>query len=319
MNVLLFFTTLFGLIERAWSAPSLTEKPEVQAFIQAMSHRHHFDAAEMNRLFSKVKLQDKILESMAKPYEAKPWYAYRKLFLTEKRIQGGRNFMNRNAAALTAAERRYGVPPEMITAILGIESSYGENPGPYRVIDALSTLAFAYPKRASFFRRELESFLILCREERMNPEAPLGSYAGAMGLPQFMPSSYRGYAADGDGDQRRDIWNNPADAIASIANYFIKNGWKTGEPIAVPASISDSAGHRLASKDLKPTHTVREWRARGTELKTSVPDPLKANLIELEEETGPAYWLGLHNFFVITHYNHSALYAMAAYELSQRF
>jgi membrane-bound lytic murein transglycosylase B len=300
------------------AAQGIAERSEVRTFIKEMGRKHGWDAAQLNRLFGHVEIQDKVLEAIAKPYEAKPWHAYRKLFLTENRIRGGQDFRSRNAAALAAAERKYGVPPEIVTAILGIETSYGEKPGNYRVIDALSTLAFAYPKRANFFRRELEEFLALCREERLDPEGPIGSYAGAMGMPQFMPSSYRGYAADGDGDRRRDIWNNPADAIASVANYLARNGWQTGEPVAFPATVGGTAQHRLSGTELKASRTVSELRSLGVKPEAAVPGHLKGNLVKLDEETGPAYWLGLHNFYVITRYNHSPLYAMAAYELSRR-
>jgi len=260
----------------------IDQRDDVQAFIADMSRKHGFSASELRGVFAGVGMQPAILAAMGKPYEAKPWYAYKKLFLTDTRIQGGIEFRQRNAQALARAEAKYGVSPEIITAIIGIESAYGKKPGNYRVIDALATLGFDYPRRAAFFRGELEQFLLLCRDEGISPLQPLGSYAGAMGMPQFMPSSFRKLAADGDGDGRRDIWNNPADAIASVARYFHANGWHTGEPIA------DAAG-----------------------------EGQQGNL-KLEEENGPAYWTTYHNFQVIMRYNHSPLYAMAAYEVSRR-
>jgi len=265
--------------------PAIADREDVQAFIGEMSRKHGFSAAELRKTFSDVSIQQPILTAMSKPWEAKPWYAYKKLFLTDTRIQNGIAFKQRNAAALAKAEAKYGVSPEIITAIIGIESAYGAKPGNYRVIDALSTLGFDYPKRAGFFRGELEQFLLLSREEGVSPLQPIGSYAGAMGMPQFMPSSYRKLAADGDGDGKRDIWNNPADAIASVARYFSANGWKTGEPIA------DSING---------------------------PESATGKVVKLEEETGPAYWATYHNFNVIMRYNHSPLYAMAATELSKR-
>jgi len=260
-------------------------RPDVQDFIADMGRKHGFSEAELRRVFDGVGIQPAIIAAMGKPYEAKPWYAYKKLFLTDTRIQGGIDFRQRNAQALARAEAKYGVSPEIVTAIIGIESSYGNRPGNYRVIDALATLGFDYPRRASFFRGELEQFLLLCRDEGISPLQPLGSYAGAMGMPQFMPSSFRKLAADGDGDGRRDIWNNPADAIASVARYFHANGWRNGEPIA--ASIDG-------------------------------PESASGKVVKLEEETGPAYWATYHNFNVIMRYNHSPLYAMAAYEVSRR-
>jgi membrane-bound lytic murein transglycosylase B len=270
----------------------IADRADVRAFIDEMSRKHRFDAGELRRAFDQAAIQPAILDAMAKPYEAKPWYDYRKLFLTDKRIQGGREFKAQNAAALARAEAHYGVAPDIVAAIIGVESNYGQKPGKYRVIDSLSTLAFAYPKRARFFRGELEQFLLLCREEGMDFLLPVGSYAGAMGMPQFMPSSYRKLAADGDGDGRRDIWNNPADAIASVARYFAANGWRAGEPIATPANGGNSAG------------------ATGN-------TPKSSRLVKLDGDTGPVYWTTFHNFSVIMRYNHSPLYAMAAYELSR--
>jgi membrane-bound lytic murein transglycosylase B len=301
-------------------SPGIAERPAVREFIGEMSRRHGFSTAELTRAFDEAGIVPSILDAMSKPFEAKPWHAYRKLFLTEKRVKGGREFMTARAAALARAESRYGVPPEMITAIIGIESAYGVKPGKYRVIDSLSTLAFDYPRRASFFRSELEQFLLLCREEDMDYLTPLGSYAGAMGMPQFMPSSYRKLAADGDGDGRRDIWNNPADAIASVANYFAKNGWHRGAPIAVPARISGE-GYRsvVSTKSPKPNYTLSQLAGLGVTPAESVSGGQKAGLVQLAGETGPDYWITFHNFSVIMRYNHSPLYAMAAYELMQEW
>lgn len=285
-----------------------------------MSHKHGFSQAELTRAFDEAGSMPAILDAMAKPYEAKPWHAYRKLFLTEKRIKGGREFMSLYAAALAQARSRYGVPPEMITAIIGIESAYGVKPGKYRVIDSLSTLAFDYPRRASFFRGELEQFLLLCREEGMDYLSPLGSYAGAMGMPQFMPSSYRKLAADGDGDGRRDIWSNPADAIASVANYFARNGWRGGEPIAVPARVSgDAYRDAVSTKNPKATRTLSQLAGLGVTPAEPVTGAPKAGLLQLAGEDGPEYWITFHNFTVIMRYNHSPLYAMAAYELTREW
>lgn len=318
LPLVLFAVSLCSFPLPGKAAENLTERPDVQTFIRDMSRKHRFNVPDLNNVFRGVAIQDKILEAMAKPYEAKPWHAYRKLFLTETRIRNGVDFWSKNTDALAATARKYGVPAEIIVAIIGIETAYGQSPGKYRVIDALSTLAFAYPRRADFFRRELEEFLVLCREESMDPTRPTGSYAGAMGMPQFMPSSYRKYAADGDGDQRRDIWNNPADAIASVARYFAVHGWQSGEPVAFPATVRGAAHERLASTSLKPTRTLREWLSLGVNADASLPNNAKAALVKLDDETGPAYWLGLNNFYVITRYNHSPLYAMAAHELSRQ-
>ncbi|MFZ4703400.1 MAG: lytic murein transglycosylase B, partial [Candidatus Methylumidiphilus sp.] len=226
------------------SGPGIADRADVQAFIWEMSRKHGFSSEALQRVFAGVNFNQAILTAMSKPYEAKPWYAYKKLFLTDARVAGGIDFKQRNAQALANAESKYGVSADIITAIIGVESSYGKRPGNYRVIDALSTLGFDYPKRGEFFRSELAQFLLLCRDEGIDPYQPIGSYAGAMGMPQFMPSSFRRLAADGDGDGRRDIWTNPADAIASVARYFAANGWQTGEPIAVSATVDEGVAYQ---------------------------------------------------------------------------
>ncbi|MFZ4702502.1 MAG: lytic murein transglycosylase B [Candidatus Methylumidiphilus sp.] len=301
------------------TGPGIADRPDVQAFIGEMSRKHGFNAEALSQVFAGVNFQEAILTAMARPYEAKPWYAYKKLFLTDARIQGGIEFKQKNAQALADAERKYGVSPDIITAIIGVESSYGKRPGNYRVIDALSTLGFDYPKRGEFFRSELAHFLLLCRDEGIDPFKPIGSYAGAMGMPQFMPSSFRRLAADGDGDGRRDIWNNPADAIASVARYFAANGWQTGEPIAVSATVGEGVAYQgLVSKSLKPDHGLAQFVEMGITPAEPVNGSPRAALVKLEEETRPAFWLGFQNLYAITRYNHSPLYAVAAYELSKR-
>lgn len=301
-------------------SPGIANRAAVQSFIAEMSRKHGFSTAELTRAFEQAGTVPAILEAMGKPYEAKPWHAYRKLFLTEKRINGGRDFMATHAAALSRAKSRYGVSPEIITAIIGVESAYGFKPGKYRVIDSLSTLAFDYPRRAAFFRSELEQFLLLCREEGMDYLSPLGSYAGAMGMPQFMPSSYRRLAADGDGDGKRDIWSNPADAIASVANYFARNGWQTGQPIAVPAHVNGDGYHEVVStKNPKASFSLGQLEAHGVTADEPVSGAYKAGVVQLAGETGPDYWITFHNFSVIMRYNHSPLYAMAAYELTRQW
>jgi len=292
--------------------------PQARSFIQTMVKRHGFRQAELQQLFRSVEIQDKVLEAISRPYEAKPWHQYRKLFLTEARIQGGVEFWANHGAALADAQRRYGVAPEIIVAILGVETSYGQNTGGYRVIDALSTLAFAYPKRADFFRRELENLLLLTRKENLDPLSLKGSYAGAMGMPQFMPSSYLSFATDFDGDHKRNIWSNPADAVGSVAHYFTRNGWVAGGAVAYPATVDGEGYRRLLGGDARPRHAVGELLSAGvraTDLPAAADN--RANLLALEGEAGPEYWVTLQNFYAITRYNHSPLYAMAAHQLSR--
>lgn len=295
----------------------IEQQPNTIAFIADMARKHRFDQSELERMFSQVDIQPLILERIAKPAEDKPWHVYRKIFLTEARIQSGLEFWREHADVLNMAQQRYGVPPEIIVGILGVETGYGQNTGGFRVIEALSTLAFAYPKRADFFRKELEEFLLLCREEGADPLEPKGSYAGAMGLPQFMPSSFRHFAADFDGDSRRDIWHNASDAIASVANYFSAHGWRPGEPVALPTTIQGEGYRQWLNSDLKPRHSLAQLQSGGVQTPPELATDTLAKLLALEQPEGYDYWLGLYNFYVITRYNHSPLYAMAVHELGQ--
>ncbi|MGI9213525.1 MAG: lytic murein transglycosylase B [Methylococcaceae bacterium] len=316
-NVRLWFSlACMGGLYSGLATADISQNAGLKQFIQEMHSKHGYSKADLERLFAQVTIQDSILKAMDKPYEAKPWYEYRKLFLTEKRIAGGRLFLQQNQAAFKTAYQKYGVPAVVIAAIIGIETSYGDNPGKYKVIDALSTLAFAYPKRAGFFRQELEAFLMLCREEKLAPEQPIGSYAGAMGLPQFMPSSFRAYAVDGNDDGRRDIWHDPADAIASVAHYLARNGWMADETVAVPAQINKKPPFS-SGKVLKAEYSISQLAQLGVKPVPEVAGSLRGNLVALEGSAEMTYWLGFQNFYAITRYNHSALYAMAAHQLSQ--
>lgn len=299
-------------------AESLAARPEVQVFIEEMTAQHGFERDQLYGLFNRIQSQPDIIAQITRPAEAKPWYAYRNIFLTPKRIQGGVKFWNTHQAALNRAEQRYGVPAEIIVAIIGVETAYGQNTGSHPVLQALATLAFDYPRRASFFRKELENYLLLTREEGIDPLTLHGSYAGAMGLGQFMPSSYRAYALDFDGDQRRDLWQNPEDAIGSVANYLKQHRWQPGEPITTPVEISGDEYQGLVSNTLdKPTRSVASFRHQGVVPTQPVDASLEAMLLELQGSDGPEYWLGFDNFYVITRYNRSPLYAMAVYQLSQ--
>ncbi|MEQ1528971.1 MAG: lytic murein transglycosylase, partial [Methylococcales bacterium] len=206
---------------------------------------------------------------------------------------------------------------EVIIAIIGVESMYGQKTGNFRIIDALATLGFAYPPRSRFFLSELEHFLLLCREEHLDPRQPTGSYAGAMGMPQFMPSSFRTFAADFDNDGHRDIWHNNADVIFSIANYFAKHQWLRGQPIAVPATAKNENYQQLSSKDLKPDLTIADLETLQITTSTPIPANSKVKLLAFEEENGHHLIASLNNFYVITRYNHSPLYALAVQQLSQ--
>jgi len=296
----------------------IEDQAAVNKFINKMVTQHEFNAAELTGLFHKVEEKQNIIKAMTRPAEGMPWYKYRKIFMRDSRIQGGVKFWATNQASLKNTAQRYGVPEEIIVAIIGVETLYGERTGGYRVIDALSTLGFAYPKRSKFFLSELEHFLILCREQKISPLEPVGSYAGAMGMPQFMPSSYRHYAADYEGDAKRDIWNNPADAIASVANYFSKHKWQTGKDIAFPVHV-DGGLYRLAlTKGLKPDFSLQKLIKLGVQVPRQVDKLAMAKLLSFEQESANDLWIGLENFYVITRYNHSALYAMAVFQLSEK-
>ncbi|MBF0264848.1 MAG: lytic murein transglycosylase B [Gammaproteobacteria bacterium] len=249
------------------------------------------------------------------------WHEYKQIFLTDKRIESGVKFWHENEGALAYAHKVYGVPEEVIVAIIGVETYYGRITGKHRVIDALYTLAFEYPKRAKFFRSELKHYFRLCKEQGIDPLSLTGSYAGAMGLGQFMPSSYREYAVNFDGKDNIDIWNNRVDAIGSVANYFRRHGWKKNEPVITEVTKDSSYQFNTITdreNNLKPQLTLQEFSDKGivTELTKSHANE-KASLIALEEKSGYQYWLGLNNFYSITRYNHSHMYAMSVHLLSQ--
>ncbi len=293
------------------------ERPQLASFAAEMAQRHGFDEENLTALLSQANVREDILRAIANPAEAKPWHDYRPIFLTPQRVEGGIVFWRNNADALDAAHETYGVPPAIIVAIIGVETRYGRHTGKYPVIDALSTLAFDYPPRASFFRSELEQYLLLTREEGLDPLSVKGSYAGAMGLPQFISSSFRAYAVDFDGDGKRDIWANSTDAIGSVANYFARHGWKMGQPIAHAAIAPESQQQPAQDSDRKAHFTPAELRQRGITVNAPVPQDVKGSLLTFQSKHGPENWVGWHNFFVITRYNHSALYAMAVFQLSE--
>ena len=292
------------------------QSPEVQAFITEMVEQHQFKIDELTRLFQQVQVKQSILNAMARPAEGKAWSEYRPLFIEPQRIAEGVRFWGAHEVALKHAEAQYGVPASLIVAIIGIETFYGRNTGSYRVIDALSTLAFAYPKRASYFRKELEQYLLLSREVGVDPLSIKGSYAGAMGICQFMPSSYRQYGVDFDDDGHRDLWRNPVDAIGSVAQYLQGYGWEPSAPVVAPVVSANDPGKNLANRGWTYRIPIKHWPAVGI-ITRAPPSDRDAMLFVLAGVNGAEYWLGLKNFYVITRYNHSFQYAMAAWQLSQ--
>ena len=310
----------------ATGGAELVQRDDVRAFAREVSQRNGLDEAEVLAILGQAQIQDSILAAMDRPAESKAWYQYRPIFVNEKRIADGAAFMREHAAKLAELEQKYGVPPEILVAIVGVETGYGRNVGKYAVLDALVTLSFEYPRRAPFFRKELEQFILLARDENVSVSKAKGSYAGAMGLPQFMPSSYRQWAVDGDGDKKRDLWGSTDDVLASVANYFVQHGWQRGSsvivPLTMPESLLDTPGRfepmLNRGRDLAAKTTLGELRALGVGVPISQGrDDLPIMLIPLQEENDVRYMGGLPNFFVITRYNHSAHYALAAWELAQ--
>jgi len=289
-----------------------------QAFIDKMVKEHQFDAAEISSLLNQAKKQQSIIDAMSRPAEKRlNWGQYRKIFITDKRIKGGMKFWKENQALLEQAEKTYGVPAQIITAIVGVETYYGRITGKYSVLDSLYTLGFHYPPRAKFFRSELEEFLQLAREEGVSPTEPLGSYAGAMGRPQFISSSFRAYAVDFDKDGKRDIWENNADVIGSVANYFKRHGWKAGEPVAQLVTGAKKGFDEEIKAGYKPSLDVKSLIDKGIILGSSLDKDAKVALLEMESDDGNEYWVASPNFYAITRYNHSPLYAMAVFQLSE--
>ncbi|UTW46668.1 lytic murein transglycosylase B [bacterium SCSIO 12696] len=292
--------------------------PQAEAFIGKMVEEHGFKATDLRRLFAEAEYKQSIIDAMTRPAEkVKPWKDYRKIFYTNKRIDLGTRFWRENADVLTRAQKDYGVDPAVIVAIIGVETYYGRNKGSFRVLDALSTLAFDYPKRSRFFTKQLEHFLLLAREQNQDPLKLKGSYAGAMGFGQFIPSSYRAYAVDYDKDGFADIWNNTTDAIGSVANYFAEHGWKDGEPVATRVKLKSDYSPDVITQGLKPDRTILEFSEHGYfPVDFASPDAM-ASAMKLNGSKGAEFWFGLHNFYVITRYNHSKLYAMAVYQVSE--
>ncbi|RUO25276.1 lytic murein transglycosylase B [Aliidiomarina minuta] len=290
-----------------------------QAFTAEMIAEHDFTREEVEQILAQAELNDDVLNAIQRPWEAKPWHEYYPIFLTERRIERGVQFWQEHEQTLNRASKEYGVPPEIIVAVIGVETFYGEYMGNYRVLDALYTLGFYYPPRQNFFRSELGEFLRLARNENLELGELKGSYAGAMGFGQFISSSYHHYAVDFDGDGIRDLFNNPVDAIGSVANYFARHNWRAGEPVAIAAwpNRVDDMDSLTSGRRQQLTHTVGQLHEAGVDFVTQMPEDTRARLFQFEQQQGHSYWVGLPNFYSITRYNHSPLYAMAVFLLSE--
>lgn len=317
IKVLFLAGLLLQLVLPATAQASYAQRDDVKAFIDEMVKKHQFDRSVLERWFSKASKLDGVLELIAKPAEKTlSWKQYRPIFIKQKRIDLGLDFMKENHALLARAEKETGVPAHIITAIIGVETYYGRHSGRTQIFDSLTTLGFDYPPRSRFFRSELEQFLLLAKEENIDVSNIRGSYAGAMGVPQFISSSYRRYAVDYDGDGKRDLWNSMADVIGSVANYFKVHGWQRGGDVIQKVKVGQRPEDATRRK-LKPHTSIGDFRKQGIVTDKAYADDVMATLVTLEGAKGTEYWFGLKNFYVITRYNHSALYAMAVYQLSQ--
>lgn len=313
---------IVALMLFCFSAPLFAEgfdvsREDIRSFVDTMVQRHRFDRQELTSLLASAQSQPKILEAIRRPAErTMAWWEYRQRFLTSERIDNGVQVWRQHADELTRISAQSGVPPEYLIAITGVETFYGRITGRYRVLDALSTLGFDYPPRGEFFRKELEQFLMMSREEMLDPREPLGSYAGAMGIPQFMPSSFRRYALDGSGDGHRNLWIAGADVFASVGNYLREHGWRAGQPVLAEAYIQGQPDDP-ASARLTLNETVESLQNRGYVFQTTLPDKTRAMLVPAQLADTLTWRVGFQNFHAITRYNRSALYAMAVNDLAQ--
>ncbi|MDF0604620.1 lytic murein transglycosylase B [Neisseriaceae bacterium TC5R-5] len=322
MKTTLTLASLFAIFSStlALADAAFLARPDVQRYVDEQVATGKFKRAELEAVFANVQLKPNIIKILDKPSTSRPWYQFRNSTISEKTLTNGVAFWKKHQAILQRAEQKYGVPPEVIVAILGIESNYGRTTGSFRLADSLSTIAFNYPRRADFFRKELTEFLLLAKEEGKDPLTLTGSYAGAIGWPQFMPSSYRKWAVDFDGDGHRDIWNNPADVIGSVAYYFQLHGWRAGDDVLIPAQVQAGPQiDKLIADKFNLHYKVAELKKMGISPYAPVRDNVPAVLVPLETAPGVTdYWLGLNNFYVITRYNRSTLYAKAAQEISEQ-
>jgi membrane-bound lytic murein transglycosylase B len=298
-------------------AESQKLKPEARKFIGYMARTHGFEADALRALFANARPRQDVLRMISAPTTSRPWYQFKALCVDDAQIADGVRFWNENAALLERARRDFGVPEAIVVALIGIESRYGQYAGGFRVIDSLYTLSFLGTKRADYFRGELEQFLLLAREQGWDPALVQGSFAGALGWPQFMPSNYRRFAIDYGGDGKIDLWSDMADIVGSVASYLREFGWKEGEPVAAPARVDALDPKPLLDLGLKPQLSVAQWQERGVQSAPDITGSQPASLFSLDLINGPEYWFGFDNFYALLRYNYSRNYAMAVYQLGQ--
>ncbi|MGV3740091.1 MAG: lytic murein transglycosylase B [Gammaproteobacteria bacterium] len=310
--------TAILVAQATYADPALLHKKDAQDFVRYMVKHDHFNRRQVQKILAEAKFQPQIIASMERPYEKKNWDVYQSLFLTQERLNSGLVFWRNNQQVLQQVARKYGVPPEMIVAILGVETLYGKRQGDYRVLDALTTLAFYYPARAPYFKKELREFLLLCREHKVSPTQYKGSYAGAMGKPQFMPSSYRTYAVDYRGRGRPDLMSKDQDVIISIANYFKQHGWKPQQMVVEKVRIPQRNLHNLVMNSKAPNYSLSQLLQAGIQPYAGKHAyPQKAGILEFITDKGSEHWMAYPNFYVITRYNTSPQYALVVYLLAK--
>jgi len=308
------------LISQTAFAIRFSQQEDVQAYFKIMIEKHQFDEKQLVTWFDQIHYQESIIKALYRPAErTKTFQSYKPMFVSDKTLTKGEAFYNEYKVAFDRAEKEYGIPAEVILSIIAIESRFGKNQGSYRVIDALATIGFFDPKRERYFKKELTEFLLFARKQGISPFDVKGSYAGAMGYTQFMPSSLRAYGVDFDDDGHTDIWNNPVDAIGSVANYFRKHRWQEGRDVTVQANVTGDKYETALTRKLKLNTTVGETQSLGWSPVTPMKQDEPVLPFKIETANGMEYWYGLKNFYVITRYNHSLVYAMTVHHLSQLF
>lgn len=315
-KALMSLALLLSLPAASWA--NYLDHEQAKPFTDRMVSEHGFERSRVEALLAQAERKQSILDAIARPAERTlEWKDYRRIFIQESRIEQGVEFWREHRATLERAYKEYGVPPQIIVAVIGVETRYGRHKGNYRVLDALATLGFDYPPRSKFFGKQLEEYLLMTREQSLDPLELKGSYAGAMGFGQFIPSSYRSFAVDFDGDGVADIVNNPVDAIGSVANYFARHHWRQGEAVVLAADVAKQHDAEVFEAGLKPKWSVAQLADKGVRSYARLDGDAMASAIRFIGDEGEEHWLGLHNFYVITRYNHSSMYAMAVYQLSQ--
>jgi len=317
-HIILLFTTLILTCNISFASQPIDKNNYVNNFIDDMVRQHHFNRKKLTAVFNQITIDDIVIEKMNAPKEKLPWHTYRNFFITDRRINKGVEFWHQHERALSRIEKKYGVPASIIVAILGVETNYGERTGNFPVLQTLATLAFNYPARAKLFKSELEEFLLFTREQHINPLSVKGSRAGAIGMPQFLPSSYRRYAVSYNNKRTVDLSNNSRDVIASVANYLVKKGWQPNQPIASPAKISGKLPAKLKQGLYKPKYSLKKLKQYNVHPTERLSDNPRSMYFQMQNYNKMEHWLGFNNFYVLTRYNINLNYALVVYELSEQ-